>query len=292
MKKQTQHGNYVPIILALVPECSWRGSHPPAEQAQASGRLTPAEGPGGPDSTCRDRWKLQKKLGAWSCPTCQHDVGVQLLEVSWISMRRISADLLVDADHDAWHLGPAGQSHGKKISFRVVPIRDNTVLNGILQVSISGRKPRPRYHQQSSSGHPEPRVVPSDKITPRFPSLRVPPDAIVARKSAHEHGAHAPSHPPSSPDSSLKASRTTSNSSPVLVSAASSLTSDMDSDMSASLPRLRHVSAFGDDGINHRAAPPRNQERCLSSINAIGEGAAQATVGALLESLELQQVPA
>ena len=49
---------------------------------------------------------------------CQHDVGAQLLEVSWIplaslSMKRISADLLVHADHDAWHLGPADSRREK-----------------------------------------------------------------------------------------------------------------------------------------------------------------------------------
>ena len=52
-------------------------------------------------------------------------------------MKRISADFLVDADHYAWRLAPAGSR--RKIYFRVVPIRDNTVLNGILQFDCTSR---------------------------------------------------------------------------------------------------------------------------------------------------------
>ena len=63
---------------------------------------------------------------------CQHDVGVQLLEVSWIplaslSMKRISADLLVHADHDAWHLGPADSRREKKVMPDFFPRRPNVV---------------------------------------------------------------------------------------------------------------------------------------------------------------------
>ena len=55
-------------------------------------------------------------------------------------MKRISALLLVHADHGAWHLGPAESRREKmQISFRVVRIRDNTVLNGILQVDCNSR---------------------------------------------------------------------------------------------------------------------------------------------------------
>ena len=49
---------------------------------------------------------------------CQHDIGVQIFGVSWIplaslSVKRISADLLVHADHDAWHVGPADSRREK-----------------------------------------------------------------------------------------------------------------------------------------------------------------------------------
>ena len=101
--------------------------HPLAEQAQACGRLTQAEGPEGLVAPVVTTGSFEKNLEHGRA-TCQHEFGVQLLEVSWmplasLSKSWISADLLVDADRDAWHLGPAGSRKGKKDFF---PCRPNS----------------------------------------------------------------------------------------------------------------------------------------------------------------------
>ena len=68
----------------------------------------------GPDSTCRDHWKLEKDA-------------LTNFVASWAY--RQSKGTMCDARF-----------------FHVVPIRDDTVLNGILQLDYTSRK-----HQQSSS---------------------------------------------------------------------------------------------------------------------------------------------
>ena len=60
MKKQSQHKTTGQSLWRVhLSARSELHPHPLAEQAQACGRLTKAEGPGGTDSTCRDHWWLQ-----------------------------------------------------------------------------------------------------------------------------------------------------------------------------------------------------------------------------------------
>ena len=132
MKRLTQHRNYVPINVALAPECSWRAAVRTRwpEQAQPSGRLTQAEGPEGQIAPVVTNGSYKKKNLDHGRATCQHDIDVQLLEMSWIplaslSMKRISADLLVDANHDAWHLVPAS-NHREKMMPDFFPCRPNS----------------------------------------------------------------------------------------------------------------------------------------------------------------------
>ena len=52
----------------------------------------------------------------------------------------MSAVLQVHTDHDAWHLGPADNGKEQCVMpdvFHVVPIRDDTVLNGIFQLDYT-----------------------------------------------------------------------------------------------------------------------------------------------------------
>ena len=72
--------------------------HPLAGQAQACGRLRQEEGPEGAIAPVVTTGGYKKKNLEHGRATCQHSVGVQLFEVSWIplaslSMRRVSADL-------------------------------------------------------------------------------------------------------------------------------------------------------------------------------------------------------
>ena len=89
-------------------------------------------------------------------------------------MKRMSTVLLVHTDRDAWHLGP-GQSKGTKCDarfFHVVSIRDDTMLNGILQLDYTSRfqtegavlstLPPTILTIEGTEGHREPRVIPSD----------------------------------------------------------------------------------------------------------------------------------
>ena len=57
MMRLTQHRNYESIFVALADECSWRA----AVRTRWLNKIRPAGASGGPDSKCRDHWKLQKK---------------------------------------------------------------------------------------------------------------------------------------------------------------------------------------------------------------------------------------
>ena len=93
--------------MALTPECLWRATVRTRwlDKLWARGRLTQAEGPEGPLAPVTTTGIYKKNLEHGRA-ACQHDIGVQILEVSWIpvdslSMKRISADLLVHAERDA-----------------------------------------------------------------------------------------------------------------------------------------------------------------------------------------------
>ena len=60
--------------------------HPLAEQAQACGRLTQVEGPEVPIAPVVTTGDATKKKLEHCRATCQHDVGVPLLEMSWIPL--------------------------------------------------------------------------------------------------------------------------------------------------------------------------------------------------------------
>ena len=68
MKRLTHHRNYVPIIVALAPGCSWGAT----VRTRWLNELRPAGPPtggraGGPDSTCRGHWPLEAtKKETWN----------------------------------------------------------------------------------------------------------------------------------------------------------------------------------------------------------------------------------
>ena len=89
--------------------------HPPAEKAQTYGRLAQAEGPEGPIApVVTTGTYTQKKTRA----TCQHDVGVPLLDVSWI---------------------PLASSSGYQLTFWLRP----TMMPGILGLPAAAGKNTP-----------------------------------------------------------------------------------------------------------------------------------------------------
>ena len=90
-------------------------------------------------------------------------------------MRRISADVLVDADHDAQHLGPAGSRREKRFlsvssHFATIPCSIGYFkLTALLDFGAEALPTLPPtilvaegILNGRAEGHPEPRVVPSD----------------------------------------------------------------------------------------------------------------------------------